>query len=67
MKIQRKVNNQLEDQSKHNQLHQLRLFLPDPEIANMFASNIGPTTGLTRTEEALLSPEEQIIRQRVRT
>jgi hypothetical protein len=42
-------------------------FLPDPQIANMFASNIGPTTGLTRTEEALLSPTEQIIRQRLRT
>ena len=42
-------------------------FLPDPEIANMFASNINPTTNLTRTEEALLSPTEQIIRQRLRT
>ena len=42
-------------------------FLPDPEIANMFASNISPTTNLTRTEEALLSPTEQIIKQRLRT
>ena len=42
-------------------------FLPDPQIANMFAANINPTTGLTQTESALLSPEEQIIRQRLRT
>jgi hypothetical protein len=42
-------------------------FLPDPQIANMFAANINPTTGLTRTEEALLSPTEQIIKQRLRT
>jgi len=42
-------------------------FLPDPQIANMFAANIDPTTGLTQTESALLSPEEQIIRQRLKT
>lgn len=42
-------------------------FLPDPQIANMFAQNVNPTTGLTSTETALLSPEEQIIRQRLRT
>ena len=42
-------------------------FLPDPQIANMFAANINPTTGLTRTEEALLSPTEQVIKQRLRT
>ena len=42
-------------------------FLPDPQIANMFAANIDPTTGLTQNESALLSPEEQIIRQRLRT
>ena len=42
-------------------------FLPDPEIANMFAANINPNTNLTPTESALLSPEEQIIRQRLRT
>ena len=42
-------------------------FLPDPQIANMFAANIDPTTGLTQTESALLAPEEQIIRQRLRT
>ena len=42
-------------------------FLPDPQISNMFAANINPTTGLTQTESALLSPEEQIIRQRSRT
>jgi len=42
-------------------------YLPDPQIANMFAQNINPTTRLTQTETALLSPEEQIIRQRSRT
>ena len=42
-------------------------FLPDPEIANMFAANIDPTSGLTQTESALLSPEEQIIAKRLRT
>jgi hypothetical protein len=42
-------------------------FLPDPQIANMFAANINPTTGLTQTESALLSPEEQIIAQRLKT
>ena len=42
-------------------------YLPDPQIANMFAKNIDPNTNLTRTETALLSPEEQIIAQRLRT
>ena len=42
-------------------------YLPDPQIANMFAANINPTTGLTQTESALLSPEEQIIAKRLRT
>ena len=42
-------------------------FLPDPQIANMFAANIDPTSGLTQTESALLSPEEQIIAKRLRT
>ena len=42
-------------------------FLPDPQIANMFAANVNPTTGLTQTESALLSPEEQIIARRLRT
>ena len=42
-------------------------FLPNPQISNMFAANINPTTGLTQTESALLSPTEQIIRQRSRT
>ena len=41
-------------------------FLPDPQIANMFAANINPTTGLTQTESALLSPEEQIISTKVK-
>jgi len=30
------------------------------------AQQIDPTTNLTRTEQALLSPEEQIIRERLR-
>jgi hypothetical protein len=42
-------------------------YLPDPQIANMFAQNIDPTTNLTRTESALLSPSEQIIAKRNRT
>ena len=42
-------------------------FLPDPQIANMFAANVDPTTGLTQTETALYSPEEQIIAKRLRT
>ena len=42
-------------------------FLPDPQIANLFAANVNQTTGLTDTETALLSPEEQIIRRRTRT
>jgi len=42
-------------------------FLPNPQISNMFATNINPTTGLTQTESALLSPEEQIIAKRLRT
>ena len=42
-------------------------FLPDPQIANVFAANINPTTGLTPTESALLSPEEQVIARRLRT
>ena len=42
-------------------------FLPDPQIANMFAANINQQTGLTPVEEALLSPTEQIIRRRTRT
>lgn len=42
-------------------------FLPDPQIANMFAANIDPTSGLTPNESALLSPEEQIIAKRLRT
>ena len=42
-------------------------FLPDPQIANLFAANVNQTTGLTDTETALLSPEEQIIARRLRT
>ncbi len=42
-------------------------FLPDPQIANMFAANINPTSSLTQTESALLSPEEQIIAMRLKT
>ena len=42
-------------------------FLPNPQISNMFAAKINPTTGLTQTETALLSPEEQVIKQRLKT
>ena len=42
-------------------------FLPNPQISNMFAQNVIPTTGLTSTETALLSPEEQVIAKRLRT
>ena len=42
-------------------------FLPDPQISNLFAQSVDPTTGLTSTETALLSPEEQIIARRLRT
>jgi len=42
-------------------------FLPNPQIANLFAANVNPQTGLTQTESALLSPEEQIIAKRLRT
>ena len=39
---------------------------PMPKVQNV-AQNIVPTTGLTQTESALLSPSEQLIRQRLRT
>ena len=39
---------------------------PTPKVMKT-AANINPTTNLTQTESALLSPEEQIIRQRLRT
>ena len=42
-------------------------FLPNPQISNMFAQNVDPTTGLTSTQTALLSPEEQVIAKRLRT
>jgi hypothetical protein len=38
-----------------------------PVIQQPPRADVIPTTGLTRTETALLSPEEQIIRQRTRT
>ena len=38
---------------------------PMPKVQNV-AQNIVPTTGLTQTESALLSPSEQLIRQRSR-
>ena len=41
-------------------------FLPAPQISNMFAQNVDPTTGLTSTQTALLSPEEQVIAKRLR-
>ena len=56
-----------QDQSKAQPVTPAAPFLPDPQIANMFAANINPTTGLTPTESALLSPEEQVIARRLRT
>jgi hypothetical protein len=56
-----------QDQSKVQPVTPAAPFLPDPQIANMFAANIDPTSGLTQTESALLSPEEQIIAKRLRT
>jgi hypothetical protein len=39
-----------------------------PPMPNVqMASNINPTTGLTQTQEALLSPSEQVIAKRNRT
>ena len=38
---------------------------PMPKVKNV-AQNIVPTTGLTQAESALLSPSEQLIRQRSR-
>ena len=62
------IEEQLKDQeSKLQPVTPAAPFLPDPQIANMFAANINPTTGLTQTESALLSPEEQIIAQRLKT
>ena len=56
-----------QEQSKVQPVTPAAPFLPDPQIANMFAANIDPTSGLTQTESALLSPEEQIIAKRLRT
>ena len=39
--------------------------MPQPKV--QMASNISPTTGLTQTQEALLSPSEQVIAKRNRT
>jgi len=61
------IDKQIGDQSKVQPQTPAAPYLPDPQIANMFAQNINPTTGLTRTESALLSPSEQIIAKRNRT
>jgi len=37
---------------------------PAPKINKQTAQNINPQTGLTRTQSALLSPEEQVIARR---
>ena len=58
---------QRENMSKAQPVTPAAPFLPDPQISNMFAANINPTTGLTPTESALLSPEEQVIARRLRT
>ena len=68
--MQPKINQNIqrvEDQQSFKPPTPASNFLPDPQIANMFAQNINPTTRLTDTETALLSPEEQIIRQRSRS
>ena len=67
--MQPKINQNIqrvEDQQSVKPQTPAAPYLPDPQIANMFAQNVNPTTGLTQTESALLSPEEQIIRQRSR-
>jgi hypothetical protein len=67
--MQPKINQNIqrvEDQQSFKPPTPAAPYLPDPQIANMFAQNINPTTRLTDTETALLSPEEQIIRQRSR-
>ena len=56
-----------DQQSKAQPVVPASPFLPDPQIANMFAANVDPITGLTQTETALYSPEEQIIAKRLRT
>ena len=70
------LEKQLEDKEKKLEGDQSSLskpplpasnFLPDPQISNMFAQNVDPTTGLTSTETALYSPEEQVIAKRLRT
>ena len=41
--------------------------LPQPVVNTQTnVQQINPTTTLTRTEQALLSPEEQVIRERLR-
>ena len=64
---ERLVLQESQDQSKAQPVVPAAPFLPDPQIANMFAANINQQTGLTPVEEALLSPTEQIIRRRTRT
>ena len=40
---------------------------PQPVVGTQAnVQQINPTTNLTRTEQALLSPEEQVIRERLR-
>jgi len=40
---------------------------PQPVVGTQAnTQQINPTTNLTRTEQALLSPEEQVIRERLR-
>jgi hypothetical protein len=57
----------IEDQQSFKPPTPASPYLPDPQIANMFAQNVNPTTNLTDTESALLSQEEQIIAKRLRT
>ncbi len=54
----------IEDQQSIKPQEPAAPYLPDPQIANMFAQTVDPNTNLTRTETALLSPEEQVIASR---
>ena len=66
-KIEKRFQLMEDQQSKAQPPLPASNFLPDPQISNMFAQNVDPTTGLTSTQTALLSPEEQVIAKRLRT
>ena len=66
-KIEERFQLMEDQQSKAQPQGPASNFLPNPQISNMFAQNVDPTTGLTSTQTALLSPEEQVIAKRLRT